>query len=195
MGDIRTWHPGRGHLGIVLANARKPAQLLKQIATSHLRSPLMADIDTPRTGGPETTILPSTLRYLRASLLRKADGLDDDTARWSPVASGTSILWLIDHMAFVEEIWFVNRFLGEGEIRPFISSDTLQQARDNYEIVGQRVDEVIDQTLDFDTMSAGDTGNESVSMRWILTHLISELARHAGHADIIRELIDTSIGR
>ncbi len=155
----------------------------------------MADIDTPRTGGPETTILPSTLRYLRESLLRKADGLDDETAHWSPVASGTSILWLIDHMAFVEEIWFVNRFLGEGEIRPFISSDTLQQARDNYETIGQRVDEVIDQTLDFDTTSAGDTGNESVSMRWILTHLISELARHAGHADIIRELIDTSIGR
>ena len=155
----------------------------------------MADIDTPRTGGSETNILPSTLRYLRASLLRKANGLGDDTARWSPVASGTSILWLIDHMAFVEEIWFVNRFLGEGEIQPFTSSDTLQQALANYERVGRRADEVIDQTLDFDTMSAGDTGNESVSMRWILTHLISELARHAGHADIIRELIDESIGR
>ncbi len=155
----------------------------------------MADIDTPRTGGPETTILPSTLRYLRESLLRKAVGLDDETARWSPVASGTSILWLIDHMAFVESIWFVNRFLGEGEIPPFIPSNTLQQALENYATVGQRVDDVIDRTSDFDTMSAGDTGNEAVSMRWILTHLIGELARHAGHADIIRELIDESVGR
>ena len=155
----------------------------------------MADIDTPRADGPETTILPSTLRYLRGSLLRKAEGLDDETARWSPVASGTSILWLIDHMAFVESIWFVNRFLGEGEIPPFRTSDSLHQALDNYTMVGQRIDDVIDRTSDFDTMSAGDTGNEAVSMRWILTHLIGELARHAGHADIIRELIDESIGR
>jgi uncharacterized damage-inducible protein DinB len=155
----------------------------------------MADIDTPRTGGSETKILPSTLRYLRESLIRKAEGLDEESARWSPVASGPSILWLIDHLASVEEIWFINRFLGEGEIPPFISSDTLQEALANYAMVGRRVDEVIDQTLDLDTLSAGDTGNESVSMRWILTHLIGELARHAGHADIIRELIEESIGR
>ena len=155
----------------------------------------MADVDTPRTGGSETKILPSTLRYLRESLIGKAEGLDEESARWSPVASGTSILWLIDHIAFVEEIWFVNRFLGEGEIPPFIPSDTLQQALANYAIVARRVDEVIDQTLDLDTLSRGDVGNGSVSMRWILTHLISELARHAGHADIIRELIDESIGR
>jgi uncharacterized damage-inducible protein DinB len=155
----------------------------------------MADIDTPRTEGSETKILPSTLRYLRESLIRKAEGIDEESARWSPVASGTSILWLIDHMAFVEDIWFVNRFLGEGEIPPFILSDTLQQALGNYAIVARRVDEVIDQTLDLDTLSRGDVGNGSVSMRWILTHLISELARHAGHADIIRELIDESIGR
>ena len=155
----------------------------------------MADIDTPRIGGPETEVLPATLRYLRESLLRKAEGIDDESARWSPVASGTSILWLLDHMAFVESIWFVNRFLGEGEIPPFRTSDSLQQALDNYAMVGQRVDDVIDRTADFDTMSMGDTGNEAVSMRWILTHLIGELARHAGHADIIRELIDESIGR
>ncbi|MSW45679.1 MAG: DUF664 domain-containing protein, partial [Actinobacteria bacterium] len=77
----------------------------------------------------------------------------------------------------------------------FRTSDSLQQALDNYAMVGQRVDDVIDRTSDFDTMSAGDTGNEAVSMRWILTHLVGELARHAGHADIIRELIDESIGR
>ena len=57
----------------------------------------MADVDTPRTGGSETKILPSTLRYLRESLIGKAEGLDEESARWSPVASGTSILWLIDH--------------------------------------------------------------------------------------------------
>jgi len=83
----------------------------------------MADIDTPRTGGPETDVLPATLRYLRESLIRKADGLDEVSARWSPVASGTSMLWLVDHMAFVEDIWFVNRFLGQGEIGAFAESD------------------------------------------------------------------------
>jgi uncharacterized damage-inducible protein DinB len=155
----------------------------------------MADISTPRTAGPETVVLPATLRYLRESLIRKAGGLDEESARWSPVASGTSILWLIDHMAFVEEIWFVNRFLGEGEIAAFVPSDSLPAAINNYEAVGRRVDAIIDDTTDLDTLSRGDVGGEPVSMRWILTHLIGELARHAGHADIIRELIDESIGR
>jgi len=155
----------------------------------------MADIDTPRIGGPETDVLPATLRYLRESLIRKADGLDEVSARWSPVASGTSMLWLVDHMAFVEDIWFVNRFLGQGEIGAFAMSETLSAAINNYEGVGQRVDTIIADTPDFDTPSRGDVGQGSVSMRWILTHLIGELARHAGHADIIRELIDESIGR
>jgi hypothetical protein len=155
----------------------------------------MADISTPRTAGPETVVLPATLRYLRESLIRKAKGLDEESARWSPVASGTSILWLIDHMAFVEEIWFVNRFLGRGEIGAFALSETLPAAISTYEAVGRRVDAIIDDTTDLDTLSRGDVGGESVSMRWILTHLIGELARHAGHADIIRELIDESIGR
>jgi len=82
----------------------------------------MADISTPRTAGPETVVLPATLRYLRESLIRKADGLDEVSARWSPVASGTSMLWLVDHMAFVEDIWFVNRFLDQGEIGAFAES-------------------------------------------------------------------------
>jgi len=155
----------------------------------------MADIDTPRTGGSETKILPSTLRYLRESLIRKAEGLDEESARWSPVASGTSIAWLIDHMAFVEDIWFVNRFLGQGEIGAFVLSDSLPAAINNYEAVGRRVDAIIEDTTDLDTLSRGDVGGEPVSIRWILTHLIGELARHAGHADIIRELIDESTGR
>lgn len=152
-------------------------------------------MSTPRTSGSDATILPSTLRYLRDSLLRKAEGLDEESARWSPVASGTSILWLIDHMAFVEHIWFVNRFLGQGEIGAFAASETLPAAVSNYEAVGRRVDVIIEDTTDLDTLSRGDVGGEPVSMRWILTHLIGELARHAGHADIIREMIDGSTGR
>ena len=155
----------------------------------------MSDIDTPRSNGSEATILASVLRHHRRSLTGKADGLGEEAARWSPVASGTSILWLIDHMAFVEGLWFTNRFLGEGVIPPFRPSDTLPQAVENYIAVATLVDAVIDQTLDLDTMCAGDPGGSPVSMRWILAHLIGETARHAGHADIIREMIDGSVGR
>lgn len=155
----------------------------------------MADTSTPRIQGSEAQILVTTLRYLRESLLRKADGLDDDAALWSPVSSGTSMLWLIDHMTFVNSIWFMNRFLGQGEIPPFRPSDTLAEARANYAEVCAVVDDLIDRTTDLDTMSTGDTGGAPVSMRWILTHLIGETARHAGHADIIREMIDGKVGR
>ncbi len=46
-----------------------------------------------------------------------------------------------------------------------------------------------------DDLCVGDTGGEPVDLRWVLTHLVGETARHAGHADIIREMIDGSIGR
>ena len=58
-----------------------------------------------------------------------------------------------------------------------------------------RVDEVVDAAPDLDAFCA-DTGAESpVTLRWVLMHLLEETARHAGHADILRELIDGQTGR
>jgi hypothetical protein len=58
-----------------------------------------------------------------------------------------------------------------------------------------QVDAIIDAAPDLEVMCA-DTGTESpVNLRWALMHLLEETARHAGHADILRELIDGDTGR
>jgi hypothetical protein len=54
---------------------------------------------------------------------------------------------------------------------------------------------VLDASLELDALTA-DTGAEApVNLRWVLAHLLEETARHAGHADILRELIDGTTGR
>jgi hypothetical protein len=71
--------------------------------------------------------------------------------------------------------------------------DTLAAAVTNYRNTWVLVDAVIDGASLEDPCPAED--NVIVNLRWVLMHLLEETARHAGHADIIRELIDGSIGR
>ena len=59
----------------------------------------------------------------------------------------------------------------------------------------ERSREILAEVTDLDTLTArGDSSGEKFNVRWILIHLIEEYARHAGHADILREDIDGEIG-
>lgn len=69
----------------------------------------MADQKPPRLAGGEAQTVHALLQYQRESLVRKVAGLDEDSARWSPVGSGTSPLWLIRHMADAEVTWVLRR--------------------------------------------------------------------------------------
>ena len=73
----------------------------------------MADEKPPRVAGDERAILTSLLAYQRSSLVKKLDGVDDTQAAASPVGSGTSLLWLINHMADAEATWVLRRFAGQ----------------------------------------------------------------------------------
>ena len=67
-----------------------------------LRIVSVGDRKPPRLEGTERQTLQALLQYQRESLARKVSGVDDDAARRSPVASGTSLLWLVKHMARAE---------------------------------------------------------------------------------------------
>jgi hypothetical protein len=72
--------------------------------------------------------------------------------------------------------------------------DTMQSALDLYRAVWAKTDAVV-MASDLDAIAAQNDGLSPVNLRWIVMHLLEETARHAGHADLIRELLDGSVGR
>jgi hypothetical protein len=158
----------------------------------------LADQKPPRLAGSEAETLHALLRYQRESLARKVAGLDDAAARWSPVGTGTSLLWLIKHMTRAEIIWVLDRFAGQDPVIPDDApqpGDTLDAAIGAYRRTWDTVDAVAFTGARLDEVCRRPEADPPVSLRWVLAHLLEETARHAGHADIIRELIDGRTGR
>jgi len=158
----------------------------------------MVDHKPPRLAGGEPETLRALLCYQRESLVRKVAGVDDAAARWSPVGTGTSLLWLVKHMARAEVTWILYRFAGQDVAVPGDEpepADTLAAATAAYRQVWQRADAVAFAGASLDELCRRPEAEPPVSLRWVLMHLLEETARHAGHADIIRELIDGRTGR
>jgi hypothetical protein len=161
----------------------------------------VADHKPPRLAGGEGETLHALLQFQRESLLRKVSGVDEESARWSPVASGTSLLWLISHMASAEVTWVLHRFAGQrpgtaaGTAGDHPPGGTLADAVGAYQQVWPRVDAVAFAGASLDELCRHPDASPPASLRWVLMHLLEETARHAGHADILRELIDGATGR
>jgi len=155
------------------------------------------DRKPPRLCGNERDTLLALLTYQRESLIGKLEGLSDDAARGSIVASGTSLLWLVTHLTRAQAVWVLVRFAGmtdDENVTTTDDGDTVDSAIRAYRLMSARVDEVI-MASDLDALTV-DSGDETpVSLRWIVAHLLEETARHAGHADILREVIDGATGR
>ena len=155
----------------------------------------MADERPPRTAGDERTILTELWRYHRESLLRKVEGLTDEEATRRLVPSDTTLLWLVNHLGDATHLWFVVRFAGSDDPLP-PAADTVATAVDRCRAQCATADAIIAEH-DLDDLCAvpvhGDT--TPVNLRWVLTHMLEETARHAGHADILRELLDGRTGR
>ena len=147
---------------------------------------------------PELHQLRATLDRLRAGVLKKLAGLSEDEARRSTVDSGTNLAGLVQHLTYVESLWFEEIAAGRQATRgdrsmwvdPTVSLRTL---RAEYRAACTASNEIITAVGDAD---APVTRNGiQHDLRWALLAVIEETARHAGHADIIREQIDGQIGR
>jgi uncharacterized damage-inducible protein DinB len=152
----------------------------------------------PSVAGERETLV-SLLQFQRQSVVDKVAGVDEEQARSSPVPSGTSLLWLVRHLTFAEHIWFVHRFadLEDAMADAVAPAETLAEAVDGYRAMWARVDDILAGAPDLDevTRRPPDVGREPVNLRWILGHMLEETARHAGHADILAELLDGRTGR
>jgi uncharacterized damage-inducible protein DinB len=158
----------------------------------------VTDQKPPRLEGSERETLHALLQYQRDSIVRKVEGVDEDDARRSPVNSGTSLLWLIKHLARAETLWICRRFAGGAVDLPddiVDADDRVAAAVATYRATWAAVDAIVAAAPSLD-LSCREVGNQApVNLRWVLMHLLEETARHAGHADILRELVDGETGR
>ena len=157
----------------------------------------MTDLKPPRFAAGERETLHALLQYHRESLVRKVTGIDDASARRRFVGSDTTLLWLVKHAAGAEARWVLWSFAGQVDavrddaVGP---DDTLAGVTDEYRTTWVRVDAVVS-AASLDDRCRAISGDDVVNLRWVVTHLLEETARHAGHADILRELVDGQTGR
>ncbi|MGW0773503.1 DinB family protein [Streptomyces sp. NPDC002835] len=159
------------------------------------------DLRPPSLNTDEKTTLLAFLDYLRESVAAKASGLSETVARTAGVPSGTSILGLVKHLTAVEFNWFTHAYAGtdaplrDDEARPD-DDETVESLLAAYRRAVEESNAIIDACEDLDGPGARSLRETPPpSMRWVLVHMIEETARHAGHADILREQIDGSVGR
>ena len=152
------------------------------------------DRKPPRFHGDERQTLMELLCFQRESIVRKVQDLDDVSARRRLVPSETSLWWLVVHLSRAESSWVLERFGGLAGVDPVDSHASLATAVESYRSVWRAVDAVVADTDDL-AQCCADPDYASTPLRWVLAHLLEETARHAGHADILRELIDGQTGR
>jgi uncharacterized damage-inducible protein DinB len=161
---------------------------------------------TPPTFDERTTLI-TFLQQQRYVLKLSAYGLSDDEAKSSPSASELSVGGLITHLAYGERHWIQRNVQGidVGPIEEeyangftLLEGETIESMLAFYDEVAAETDAFL-ATADLDQLVPVPKGvpwfpqdAEFWSLRWVVMHVIEETARHAGHADIVRESIDGS---
>jgi hypothetical protein len=171
----------------------------------------------PPRDSDEAATLVGFLDYQRETLRRKCRGLTDEQLRVTLPPSPITLGGLLKHLACVEDSWFTEVVAGEPLPEPWASVDfavapdwtwhsaasdpgavlralwagrvSRSRAITTDRLLGN-ADAALRQT--HAVVYWGD--QERVSLRWVLTHMIEEYARHNGHADLIRESIDGQTG-
>jgi uncharacterized damage-inducible protein DinB len=165
----------------------------------------------PPTQGGELATLAGFLRWQRGTLELKCTGLDAAAmARRSVEPSAMSLLGLVRHLADVERGWFRRIMAGQDAPPRFWSradrDGAFAGARPDPAVVAQAWQAWRDEVAFAEQVVAAAAGPDVVglvpdkwrgpmSLRWVLTHMIEEYARHNGHADLLRERIDGAVGQ
>lgn len=164
----------------------------------------MAELETqrqpvPRNDDGELDTALAFLTFARESVLKKTDGLDDQQLRRRLVVSGTTLLGLVRHLTDGERYWFAHTLAGveldEPDFEMEVDDLPTGQVLDDYRAAIRDSDEHIRASGDMDALTAVPIDDAPKSMRWVVAHMTSETARHAGHADILREQLDGVTGR
>jgi uncharacterized damage-inducible protein DinB len=178
----------------------------------------MTDIDEqgrpePPLAGDEIATLRGFLDFHRATFEWKCAGLDESGLRTSVAASSMTLGGMMKHLALVEESWFSEKLRGRDSEAPWdavdwendpdwewrtASTDTPEELRDQWRRSVEKANAMIDEALREGGVSQLALrkwpDGRAPSLRWIFCHMIEEYARHNGHADLIREVVDGQTG-
>ncbi|SEG86891.1 Protein of unknown function [Thermomonospora echinospora] len=157
----------------------------------------------PGTG--ELGLLLGFLNAQRSAVAAKCDGLGEETAHRPllPTSPLMTVAGLVSHLRWVEQSWFEHILLGEPELGPWTDEDPDREFRvdgvplprllADYRRQCARSDEIVT-SVGLDAAAAVERHGAHPTARWIVLHMIEETARHAGHLDIVRELLDGRTG-
>ncbi|MEO8829024.1 DinB family protein [Lapillicoccus sp.] len=141
------------------------------------------------------------LNFARQSLVKKLDDLNEDQVRKVLVPKGTSLLGLVRHSTDGERFWFGYHLTGIGSEPNWGEGMSAAPGTVEKEVIADYVRAIAASDLtirhigDPEATSALSLTGARRTLRWTTAHMTSETARHAGHADILRELIDGTTGR
>ncbi|KAA2261965.1 DinB family protein [Solihabitans fulvus] len=165
---------------------------------------------TERIGPPsiadEREMMRAFLDFHRATLSMKCDGLTDDELREQSMPPSTlSLLGLVRHMAEVERTWF-RRVINREDI-PLVWSDemdyqvaydasasTRSEAFAAWQAEVEHSRRIEREAESLDVIGHQPRWGEDVSLRLVMLHMMHEYARHNGHADLLREGVDGTVG-
>lgn len=166
----------------------------------------MTRTDTPPSWG-ERTQLTTFLDYARDTARAKCEGVSAENARTAPLPGSPlmTLCGLISHLRWVEYWWFQVVFLGEEDEGPWTDEDPDREMRiavdipladllAEYEAQSARYRELVASHDLEATAKRPIRDGRHVNLRWIVLHLIEETARHNGHLDVVRELLDGHTG-
>jgi uncharacterized damage-inducible protein DinB len=154
------------------------------------------EIGFPRGTPDERELLLRWLAFLRGAVIRKVEDLTDEQGRWTPDGALISLLGIINHLTHVEWRWIDGGMLGhdtnrtEAEFTP-APGLSVQAAVAAYRARAVATDLAV---RGLPSLEQPCTTEEGADLRWVLLHLLNETARHAGHADATRELLDGVTG-
>ncbi|MGI5256274.1 DinB family protein [Streptomyces angustmyceticus] len=161
---------------------------------------------SPPVRADERETLRTFLDFHRATLAMKTEGLsDEDLRRQASPPSTLSLLGLVRHMAEVERTWFRRVINGEDIGLVWSADGDFQAAYDATAATGAeafdawRTEVAHARRIEREAASLEVTGyqprwGEHVSLRLVMLHLMHEYARHNGHADLLREAVDGTVG-
>ena len=155
-------------------------------------------------GSSERELLITFLEFQRNALIRKCAGLTDDQLRSRPIPSSTlSLVGLVRHLATVER-WYFQAVIDGHFPGSLFDHESDEAFSDVDSATGEaafgtwsrevNVSRRITEEHELDATGTIPPDGPTLTLRWVLLHMIDEYARHLGHADVLREAIDGAIG-
>jgi hypothetical protein len=156
----------------------------------------------PPPSASEKETLEAFLDYHRQTVVVKCAGLTEEELRRPMVVSGTSMLGVVKHLGFNERWWFQEVFAAQDAEFPWNEDDPDAEFRIEEHETAESVFDFYMQECDKSRAIVAGANLDDIagnsksarSLRWIVFHMLEETARHNGHLDILREMIDGTTG-